>query len=169
MTKRIIFQDIDGPLIPLRLFYRGGRPFNQEVRSFIYDPVAVDMIRHLCEKFSAKMVFNSAHCENPHDVMAHQARFNGLGDVLHEDCKTEFISKIDNRFEAIKEWLSRHPEATEWIVIDDAEVHPLRQVKVNYNIGMTLEDYVHASRLFGEEIGHIVKVQYPDFIGQNKS
>lgn len=169
MTEKIIFQDIDGPLIPLRMFYRGFRPFDVARSAFVYDPVAVDMIRHLCERFNAKMVFNSAHCENPHHVMAHQAKFNGLDPVLHPDCKTEFISKINHRYDAIKEWLSRHPEVKEWIVIDDAEVHPPRQVKVNYNLGMTIDDYYEAARLFGDKTGHIIKVQFPDHIGQNKT
>lgn len=163
MTSKIIFQDIDGPLIPLRLYYRGGRPYNEELGSFIYDPVAVDMIKSLCEKFDAKMVFNSAHCENSHAVMAHQAKINGLHNVLHEDCKTGFITETDSRYTAIKNWLKKHPEVKEWIVIDDAEVHSPRQVRVMYNVGMTIDDYFTACRLFGDSVGQIVPVKFVDY------
>ena len=92
----IIFQDIDGPLIPLRMYFGGSRPFNLQAGSFVYDPVAVGMLNHLCEKFGARVVFNSAHNENPHDRMKHQGTVNGLK-YLHDDCKTDYnilITKV---------------------------------------------------------------------------
>ena len=74
MTNTIIFQDIDGPLIPMRMYYRGARPHNGQ--SFIYDPVAVDMLSVICEKFNARVVFNTLHNENPPEVMMFQAQQN---------------------------------------------------------------------------------------------
>lgn len=147
---RIIFQDIDGPLIPLRMYYRGGRPFDYQKGSFMFDPIAVDMINHVCQEFDARVVFNTAHNENPEHVMKHQGTVNGFTH-LHENCTTEFIRSIDNRFEAIKEWLSRHPEVTEWIVVDDMEVHRPRQVLVDYSTGMTIHNYYNMCELFGNK------------------
>jgi len=161
--SKIIFQDIDGPLIPLRMYFIGGRPFNQQVGSFIYDPVAVWMIKHLCQKFDAKVVLNSAHNECSYEAMKKQADFNGLGDVIHQDLKTKFPNTPD-RLSAIEEWLSRHEDITEWIVIDDMPVDSSRnvahsrQVPINYNIGMTVESFKHACHLFGETLSPIIGV-----------
>lgn len=157
---RIIFQDIDGPLIPLRMYYGGGRTFERERGSFIYDPVAVGMVNELARKYDAKIVFNSAHCPNGPDIMRHQANVNSLA-PMHEDCVTKFAKSIEHRYDAIAEWLGRHPEVVEWIVIDDMEVHLPRQVQVDYNIGMTIDNFYRACELFGDKISPFVYVGTP--------
>lgn len=158
MTK-IIFQDVDGPLIPLRMYFGGNRPFDVNAGSFIYDPVAVAMINHLCSQYGALMVYNSAHNENSPENMKHQATRNGLVHQ-HEDIKTNFDVLHDfGRHAAIKEWLSRHPEVTDWIVIDDMPVYLPKQVHVNYSIGMTIEDFQRADYLLsGKEPSKIIGI-----------
>ena len=156
--SRIIFQDIDGPLIPLRLYFGGGRPYNQQLASFVYDPVAVGMLNHLCDKFNAKVVFNTAHNENPDHVMRHQGSVNNIQHLHPGECTTEFVRSIPNRFDAINDWLSRHNGITEWIVIDDMEVHQPRQVLVDYSLGMTMESFQNACELFGEKQEQIIGV-----------
>jgi hypothetical protein len=148
---RVIFQDIDGPLIPLRMYYTGGRLFNQNARSFIYDPIAVGMVNQLASKYDAKIVFNSAHCANGPDIMRHQADFNNLT-PMHDDCVTKFAKSIEHRYDAIAEWLGRHPDVTEWIVIDDMAVNTSRQVHVDYNVGMTINNFIEACELFGDKV-----------------
>lgn len=163
---RIIFLDIDGPLIPLRMYFNGNRPFNTEYGSFVYDPIAVAMIKTLASKFDAKVVFNSAHNENPAHIMLHQATFNGLKDVMHTDIITQFPHTPD-RLSAIETWLKEHSEVTEWIVIDDMPVDSSRniahsrQVPINYSLGMTMDSFQKACELFGEKISPIIG------IGQN--
>lgn len=99
---RIIFQDIDGPLIPLRMYFSGNRPFANDPGSFVYDPVAVAMINHLCEQFGAKVVFNTAHNENPPEIMFKQGHFNGFKH-LHDDIQTDYETLISaGRHSSIK-------------------------------------------------------------------
>lgn len=136
----IIFQDIDGPLIPARLYFFGGRPTLEG--AFFWDPVAVMMINKLCEMCDAKIVFNTAHNENPAEVMRHQAAMNRLGHI-HDDCQTEY-PKQSSRFKAIENWLEKHPEVKGWVVIDDMPVHNTNQVKVDFDIGMTLNNFNQA-------------------------
>jgi hypothetical protein len=153
----IIFQDIDGPLIPLRMYFGGNRPFNKQTGSFVYDPVAVAMINNLCEKFNAEIVYNSAHNENSVEVMRHQAKMNGLVHI-HDTVKTNFTTLVTkSRHAAIEEWLSNN-KCNQWIVIDDIRVHNSRQVLVNYELGMTLTDYQKACTLFGEKVSPIIGV-----------
>lgn len=153
----IIFQDIDGPLIPLRMYFRGIRPFHHKFGSFIYDPVAVDMINYLCEKYNAQMVFNSAHNENSEEIMAHQAKVNGLL-YLHPTIKTDFnILVTKGRQNAIDDWLTKN-QCDQWIVIDDIRVNNNRQVMVNYSLGMTIENFYQACKLFGDKVSPIIGV-----------
>lgn len=146
--SNIIFMDVDGPLIPLRMYYDGSRKFDYQAGSFVYDPVAVGMLHSLCNKFNAQVVFNSAHCENPHEIMRHQARFNGFHTILHDDCKTKFCTAIHDRYQAIVDWIDRNGPISQWIVVDDMPVHLPRQVLVNYSLGITIDDYYKACQLF---------------------
>lgn len=155
----IIFLDIDGPLIPLRMYYRSDRMFDRNAGSFVYDPIAVDMINVLCDKFQAKVVFNSSHGENPQDIMRYQGTFNKLL-YLHDDCATIF-PKCERRFDAIGEWFTRNPITNpddSWIVIDDIEVFLPRQVLVDLRIGLTMDNFYRACELFGEPMQQVVYV-----------
>lgn len=148
---KIIFQDIDGPLIPFRMYYRGDVPYDGSRDTYLWDPIAVDMLNELCKKFDAKVVFNSAHGESPKEVLQHQAKENGLL-YLHDDCKTSFPF-TGNRYQAITEWLEKYPNVQkfDWIVIDDMQVCLSRQIKVDWEVGMTLENYRKACLLLGDE------------------
>jgi HAD domain in Swiss Army Knife RNA repair proteins len=146
---RVIFQDIDGPLIPMRMYYRGNRPHNGQ--SFLYDPIAVDMLKVLCEKFDAKVVFNTLHNENPANIMLFQARTNNMLDfMLTQDPITSFADLQVGRLHAINQWLTRHPEVTEWVVIDDADIDTDRLVQVDFHNGMTINTFVSVCEKFGE-------------------
>ena len=153
---KIIFLDIDGPMIPLRMYYLGARIFDYDKGSFVYDPVAVGMINKLCEENNAKVVFNSAQGENPIEVMRHQGIVNGLK-YLHEDCKTDF-PKIENRYAAIIEWFKKNGDVKNWIVIDDTIVYKPKQIIIDYDIGITMDNFIKAN----EMLGNIVR--YPTCI-----
>lgn len=140
---RIIFQDIDGPLIPHRMYFHGGRWYDLVTKSFYFDPIAVGMINSLCHQCDAKVVFNSAHNVNSQEIMHHQAKCNSLLH-MHEDCTTIFPNGAD-RLGGIHDWLDRHMgEVESWCVIDDMDVGTRKQVKVDYNIGMTIHNFAEA-------------------------
>jgi hypothetical protein len=148
---KIIFQDIDGPLIPMRMYYRGSRPHNGS--SFIYDPVAVDMLRSICERTGAKVVFNTMHNENPADVMMYQAQVNNMPDIMYkEDPITSFDDLLRGRLYAIEQWLTRHPDVDDWIVIDDADINTDKLVQVDFHVGMTIDTFIQSCGKFGQHI-----------------
>lgn len=148
---KIIFQDIDGPLIPHRMYFQGGRWYDPVAKSFFFDPIAVGMINSLCHQLGAKVVFNSAHNVNPKEIMHHQAKCNSLL-FMHDDCTTTFATKTESRLGGIHDWLADHPGVENWCVIDDMNVGTNRQVKVDYNIGMTIQNFAEAYRILsGEE------------------
>lgn len=144
---KIIFQDVDGPLIPGRMYYAKNGHYSQEHGAFIYDPVAVGMLRELCKRCDAKIVYSTAHNETDLDCMRRKARINGMEDLLHEDCRTEFRVSLYNKKDAIVEWLRRHPEigGKDWIVFDDETIlDGLPQIKVDFGIGLTISNFFDA-------------------------
>lgn len=148
---RVIFQDVDGPLIPGRMYYRKEARYDTEKACFLYDPVAVDMLRTLCEKYGARIVFNTAHNEEKHEAMRYKARINGFEDLLHEDCRTEFCVTNESRLGSCYQWIEKHPEVTEWIVIDDEKLNDPHQVHINFSVGMTIDNFFMAEQLFGNK------------------
>lgn len=116
-TNKIIFLDIDGPMIPASYFLVDSMASWK--RRFPDTTVAV--IKRLCEQTGAKVVFNTTH----------NRPFDGVDDIdvalekqgldrehIHE---TDLATKYPDieRGLAVKEWLSRHPEVTDWVALDD--------------------------------------------------
>jgi hypothetical protein len=154
---KIIFQDVDGPLIPGRLYYSRDAHYNDEKGFFVYDPVAVGMIRELCKRFDAKVVYNTAHNETDPGLMFWKARMNDMDDLLHDDCRTGFRVECYSKKDAIVTWLRNHPEVTEWIVIDDETIFDGDpQVKVDFNLGLTIDNFFKACALFGDKPSSII-------------
>jgi hypothetical protein len=115
-VTRIIFLDIDGPMIPATM-YLADRMCSSN-RNF--PPTTIGVINYLCKKSDAQIVFNTTHnIDAPGDIPIQQAIINGglKQEYIHVDSKTIFPSKP--RGEAIIEWLLRHPEVTDWIALDD--------------------------------------------------
>lgn len=129
------------------MYFHGGRWYDPVAKSFYFDPIAVGMINALCHQYDAKVVFNSAHNVNPQEIMHHQAKCNSL-QHMHDDCTTIFPSQTTERIGGIHDWLDRHEgEVESWIVIDDMPVNTSKQVKVDYDVGMTIHNYAQAVEL----------------------
>lgn len=134
--------DVDGPLIPGRMYYAKHGHYDQENGVFLYDPVAVGMLREICRQTNAKIVYNTAHNEENFERMRYKARINNLEDLLHDDCRTNFCITKETRLGGINEWLSRHSEVESWTVIDDENIFDgPPQVKINFDIGMTIGNF----------------------------
>lgn len=150
---KVIFVDIDGPLIPGRMYYGGGRMMTNDKSAFIYDPISVGMIMRLSENHGTVIVYNSMHNNNGDRVMRHQANINGFGELVHKtECCTRLCAPGLTRLSAIEDWIQRNdPSMTseDWIVIDDLDIGTDRQVKVDFDLGMTLENFFEAGELFG--------------------
>lgn len=157
MITRVIFQDIDGPLIPFRLYFGGDRPFANG--SFIYDPIAVGMLKALCEQCEAKIVFNTAHNENPAEALRYQAQVNGFAECLHPEVKTGFMTETTSRLGAVDKFRERHPEIKSYCIIDDYKLNDPNAIQVDFNVGMTMDTFQDAkTRLTGKRPPIIMSV-----------
>lgn len=141
---RILFMDVDGPLIPLRMHWQVGSVFKYaEVGGYyIWDPNVIKYFNDYCPKLDIKIVFNSSHNTSGADVLRMTARSNGLDpSILHDDVCTKYPD-IDNRVEAIYDWLKRNVpkgQSCKWMVVDDFDL-PVGQHLMNVTLESGLDD-----------------------------
>lgn len=132
MTKRIVFLDIDGPMIPSGMFLIEKQcSFD---RMFSRIPVAV--INHLCEESGAQIVMNTTH--NLHGGTM-------LSDVVREGIKEKYLHPTapmttypqNNRWWAIQMWVQDNGPIDQWVAIDDAPfTKDERLILIDFNQGL---------------------------------
>lgn len=172
MTKhpKIIFLDIDGPMIPYRCLLLPG----QTPVMTLFDPVAVSLLNDLCEKNHFKIVLHTSWVRIMGGKPTHEHCIKqGIkAEHFHEDAWTD--ENIIWRYTRVAEWLERHPEITEYCMVDDdpyqADVysdhpHPegmsLRMVLVNYYVGFMFQTYIDIMAILkdeNEELGRYAKL-----------
>lgn len=116
---KVIFLDIDGPMIPASYFLVDSMASWK--RRFPETTIAV--LRELCIRTGAKVVFNTTHNRPFVDVDDIDVALEKQGldrEHIHE---TDLATKYPDlpRDVAVKEWLHRHPEVTDWIALDDVK------------------------------------------------
>lgn len=149
--NRVLFLDIDGVLLPGRAYML---PNQTEPIVKIFDPCAVSMVNSACEKQDRKIVLHSSWIrtglwkigeDGPHDVHNHVAD-QGINEKhFHTDlyCNRD----IRWRYNRIDEWLSRHPEVDDFLILDDEpEERENRRydnhlILTNFDEGITMEIY----------------------------
>lgn len=122
MSSRILFLDIDGPLIPGRAYQIAGQtsPFVK-----IFDPVAVSIINTSCEKQNRKIVLHSSWIRTklnfPDDLgMDVKEWCIGQGikeEFFHEDAYCDRDTSW--RYDRVDKWLQDHPNTNDFVIVDD--------------------------------------------------
>ncbi len=148
--KRVLFLDIDGPMIPYRAKYL---PTQTAVMTK-FDPIAVAMINNLCKEFEdLKIVLHSSwvYINGGKETLDHCVEQGILRENFYES--DPYVNEnITWRYNRIAEWLERHPEITGYVVVDDTPYeadfageykHPQelnsRIVLIDYNDGITMK------------------------------
>lgn len=147
--KRVLFLDIDGPMIPYRAKYL---PTQTAVMTK-FDPIAVAMINNLCEEFKdLKIVLHTSwvYINGGEETLNHCVQ-QGINLEYFYEPEPYVKDDIHWRYNRIAEWLKRHPEITGYVVVDDTPYeadfageyeHPQelnsRIVLIDYNDGITM-------------------------------
>lgn len=117
MSAKVVFLDIDGPMIPATMY------LVDKMASFnrVFPSTTVAVVNELCERTGAKVVFNTTH-NRPFEHVPNidVALINhGLAEGhLHPSDRHTAYPDLP-RDVAVKEWLTRHPEVTAWVALDD--------------------------------------------------
>lgn len=118
MTK-IIFLDIDGPMIPMRAYYL---PKQTKIVS-VFDPCAVGLLNRLLQFSGAKIVISSTWGTQGRKVCADLLRKNKISPThLHKDWITP--RKMSSaRHHEINWWLRDHPDVVDYVALEDEDLH----------------------------------------------
>jgi hypothetical protein len=154
MTSKILFLDVDGPLIPSGMY--AIDPKAMQNRTF--SPIAVALVRNFCEKHDIKIVMNTMHNKWPRLCEKYNAVFTVKDDLVragipeelfHESWQTNYgIDENLGRYDAIKLWQThRRIENFDidivWVCFDDAEFLKKdhydrhRLILIDFNHGIT--------------------------------
>lgn len=116
---RIVFLDIDGPMIPVRAYYL---PNQTRPIVSMFDPVATSLLLKLLNDSGAQLVISSSWRKQGKAAIRELLANNGIDpNRLHKDWATDgkFSSQ---RIHEIKWWLDDHPEVTHYVAIDDEDL-----------------------------------------------
>lgn len=157
---RIIFLDIDGPMIPGRQWRQGPEPhrWSKDGRrlGWRFDPECVWHISDLALRTKARIVWNSTHCQRGATALARDAVASGLRlDILHADSCTTYpgmtylspFSLPVTRLGAIRRWLMAHRGVEAWVVLDDEWLWSKNAVRVKYKHGITTREVDRAAEI----------------------
>lgn len=169
MTERIVFLDIDGPIITDSMFELDE--FVSYDRTFM-NANALGYVAALCRAADAKVVTNSTH--NTHQSPPF-INLDGKGPDLktdliyhgfpekyfHEDWRTKFTHSKDNlleysRLDGITTWLIDHDmnlNDKNWVCFDDDKFTNRKNlILVDSRCGITYADYVEACNFWDVDI-----------------
>lgn len=151
---KIIFVDIDGPLLPAKMHLFRENRHSGEYAPPKFDEFAIRVF-NLWQRYSdAKVVFSTYWANHfTVDELKNIMRVNGLGFMYHQDILTP-KKMTSRRHDEIFWWLENHPEVTHWIAVDDdtdcrmleervvdAGLAPGRWIRVDYNNGLSYENF----------------------------
>ncbi|MFA5488824.1 MAG: HAD domain-containing protein [Candidimonas sp.] len=133
----IVFLDIDGVLVCHRVHCAYGD--EGEMKRF--DPAAVALLNRYADR-TVIVVSSTWRKYNTRESMETIFAQNGLVVPLHDDWKT--IVGRGFRGDEVDEWLSRHPEVTDYVCVDDdGDFHDhQRHIKTHCHDGFVAEAVV---------------------------
>lgn len=122
-VNRVLFLDIDGPMIPYRAYLMPGQTKPIVTK---FDPCAVGLVNNACQKQGRQIVLHTSwirtgfwkpDVSGEGDVLDHCVREGIHPSFFHEDayCNRD----ISWRYDRIDEWLSRHKEVDDYVILDD--------------------------------------------------
>lgn len=156
-SEKIIFLDFDGPLSSFRVM-------SQTDSNLDFDPVAVGMLRNVCEVTGARIVCTSVRtwAHSIDDFKEMQKLFDEAGldlALLHPDW-TVNKKRVDDRKQNILDYLAAHPEIKQYAIIDDDYVDLPELVLVDAMNGILFKNLEQLCALLSVDIGKVFRRDY---------
>lgn len=147
---KVIFLDFDGVLTSTRTCVAlDGRGLWTTA-----DPVAIALVKRLCDEFSAKIVVSSTWREiyDREGLMLYLHQAGLHRNYIHNDWRTPSTRMSSWRAEEIRTWLESHSEITGFVIIDDMDFSSSEElkehaVKTSGTNGMMYEHYDQAKKI----------------------
>lgn len=117
--SKVIFIDIDGPLIPMRAYFL---PTQTPLVS-VFDPCAVALLLRVVSMSQAQFVVSSTWGFHGYDKCMETFAKNGIHpNLFHKDWITPRKMSSSRSME-IRWWLEGHPEVTHHVAVDDEDLN----------------------------------------------
>jgi hypothetical protein len=112
---KILFLDIDGPLIPGRAYTMPGQTKPIVMK---FDPCAVGLINNWCETRKWKLVIHSSWLRvfGAKETLANCVKEGIKAEHFHEDATCE---ENLERYTRVSKWLKDHPDTSHYMILDD--------------------------------------------------
>lgn len=157
MSERVIFLDIDGPMIPLPAFFID---IEASMQRRVMSNMAVACLNRLCKVSGAKIVTNTMHnyvsVEGDMNVKD-SLIFHGIDEChFHKNWRTTFpvdplTNKNVRRIDGVHTWLEENGDV-DWICFDDDYfTTDERLIVVHYTYGITYSEYLKATKFWDIE------------------
>ncbi len=143
--QKILFLDVDGPLIPSGMYLVHKNASYERKCS----PICVAIVNELCRKADAKIVLNSTHSREA-NIAIEDLKREGL-ERFHDIATTNYPNKMSggDRMAAIEDWQERCG-GVDWIAFDDSNfTENERLVLIDFDVGITLKHYNKAAEMWG--------------------
>lgn len=160
-NQSVIFLDMDGVISTFRAYKaQVGWP----VPDRWIDREAVANLNDLCEKSGALIVVSSTWRLNlTADNFLAILQCHGFKHAMHDDWRTKDLSitlpgsplfRATTRSEEVLEWMSRHPEVTRHVILDDDSDFLPEQplVKTPFETGLSADHVGRALMLLGADV-----------------
>jgi hypothetical protein len=146
--QRILFLDVDGPLIPSGMYAINLRASWERLCS----PICIAIVNQICEDSGCKIVLNSTHSRDGAKAIEDLER-EGLRHFHDSVPTTRYPSKghsSNARWYAVQKWIEKSGEEINWIAIDDDPfTQNKRLIVVDFDIGITWKEYTKAAEIWG--------------------
>jgi hypothetical protein len=149
VATKIIFLDFDGPLSTSRTQFQTGN-------NLPFDPVAVQILNHICAASGAKIVCSSRRTwaqsrENFRETRMHFEKAGLDISNIHPDwsCRTDHGDRKDH----IEGFLKKHPEVTHYAIVDDETVDLPGLVLVGEEDGILMKHFEAVAKHLDFDLG----------------
>lgn len=121
--NKIIFLDIDGPMIPGRAYClpKTKQKYKGVLAGVMteFDPIAVSMLNEICELRGWEIVLHSSWIRivGGQVTYDHCIKQGLISQSFHEDAWCDETEHW--RYTRVAKWLSNHPEVESYVILDD--------------------------------------------------
>jgi hypothetical protein len=152
-TNRILFLDIDGPMIPAGCYFIYGMHASMKRK---FSPISVGIVNELCHQAEAKIVFNTAHNSDGERVIEDAVR-EGIkrGHIWSGNAQTRYPN-TESRLTAIEHWIQENIDQEKtrlkWVGFDDFDYKHQNLVLVDFDVGLTPVHMNRAIEILGKGV-----------------
>ena len=139
LPLKVIFLDIDGVLKPARAYWL--KPHKEEGN---FDPLGVAGINLIHERTGAAIVFNTTWNRAGYTRLCEIAANEGITAPV---MGVTSFPDLGDRLDAIRAWIAENGPVAAWCALDDETMSDERCIKVNYDSGISTQDFSNAVRL----------------------